>query len=156
MRSLELMDEASALAAADAERQLRRRLRLHLYDESGVTPEGIAIYSLADPREARASRYVGQTAHPRCRLMQHVRTARLALPAETPWWVRRPQLRPLYSWIRELYAQHGRLPVMLVHAWVQPEHAHRAERERICAALEQRLPLLNVAMCQNSCAREQR
>ena len=146
MCSLELMDESSALAAADVERQLGRRLRLHLYDESGIRPEGIAIYSLADPREARASRYVGQTAHPRRRLMQHVRTARLALPDETPWWVRRPQLRPLYSWIRELYAQHGRLPVMLVHAWVQPEDAHRAERERICAALEQRLPLLNVAM----------
>ena len=156
MRLLELLDASSALAAADLERQLGRRLRQHLYDESGIIPEGIAIYSLADPREARASRYVGQTAQPRCRLMQHVRTARLRLPDETPWWVRRPQLRPLYSWIRELYAHHGRLPVMLVHAWVQPDDAHRAERERICAALEQRLPLLNVAICQAPRAREQK
>jgi len=156
VRLLELLDVSSAPAAAHLERQLGRRLRQHLYDESGTNPEGIAIYSLADPREVRASRYVGQTAHPRCRLMQHVRTARLALPDETPWWVRRPQLRPLYSWIRELYCQHGRLPVMLVHAWVQPEDAHRAERERICAALEQRLPLLNVAICQAPRARKQK
>ncbi|HTL90775.1 MAG TPA: hypothetical protein VL176_00435, partial [Steroidobacteraceae bacterium] len=102
MRPLELMDE-SPDPAADLQSQLRRRLRLHLYDESGMTPDGIAIYSLADPRHVRASRYVGQTAYPRCRLMQHVRTARLWLPDETPWWVKRPQLRPLYSWIRELY-----------------------------------------------------
>ena len=155
MRLFELLDVSSAPTAADLERQLGRRLRQHLYDESGTNSEGIAIYSLADPREVRASRYVGQTAHPRCRLMQHVRTARLVLPDETPWWVRKPQLRPLYSWIRELYAEHGRLPVMLVHAWVQPEDAHLAERERICAALEQRLPLLNVAICQAPRAREQ-
>jgi hypothetical protein len=128
------------------------RLRLHLYDESGMEPEGIAIYSLADPRDVRASRYVGQTAHPRDRLLQHVRTARLALPGETPWWVRAPQLRPLYSWIRDLYVKEGRLPVMLVHAWVRPEHAHQAERARIRAALEQGLPLLNVAICQMSAA----
>jgi hypothetical protein len=125
--------------------ELRWRLRLHLYDESRTTPEGIAIYSLADPRDVRASRYVGQTAYPRRRLMQHVRTARLSLPDATPWWVKTPQLRPLYGWIRELYRDEGRLPVMLVHAWVQPEHAHSAERERIGAALEQQLPLLNVA-----------
>jgi len=152
VRSLGVMDQ-SPDPAAELQCQLRRRLRLHLYDESGMTQEGIAIYSLADPRNVRASRYVGQTAHPDGRLMQHVRTARLWLPDETPWWVKRPQLRPLYSWIRELYSQDGRLPVMLVHAWVQPEHSHRAERERIRAALEQRLPLLNVALCQSRCAR---
>ncbi len=134
--------------------ELRRRLQLHLYDESGERPEGIAIYSLADPRDARASRYVGQTADPRARLLQHVRTARLTFPAETPWWVKTPQLRPLYSWMRELYAQEGRLPVMLVHAWVQPEHAHRAERDRIHAALAQQLPLLNLALCQGPGATE--
>jgi hypothetical protein len=112
-----------------------------------MEPLGIAIYSLADPRDVRASRYVGQTARPRGRLLQHVRTARLALPGEAPWWVRAPQLRPLYSWIRDLYLQEARLPLMLVHAWVQPEHAHQAERARIRAALAQGLPLLNVARC---------
>jgi hypothetical protein len=45
---------------------------------------------------------------------------------------------------------------MLVHAWVQPEDAHRVERARICAALEQRLPLLNVAICQAPCPRQQK
>lgn len=126
----------------------RRVLRLHLYDESGMAPQGVAIYSLADPRAARTSRYVGQTARPLTRLVQHVRTARLELPDEVPWWVRKPQLRPLYSWIRELHAQERRLPVMLVHAWVPAEEAHRAERELIRTALEQHLPLLNLAICQ--------
>ena len=124
------------------------RLQLHLYDESGMTPEGIAIYSLADPRAVRASRYVGQTAHPAERLMQHVRTARLSSPAETPWWVKTPQLRPLYGWIRQLYIQEGRLPVMMVHSWVQPQQAHQAERHHIHAALEQGLPILNLALHQ--------
>ena len=55
---------ASSPAAVVMQRELRRRLQLLLYDESGVTPAGAAIYSLADPREARVSRYVGQTAQP--------------------------------------------------------------------------------------------
>jgi hypothetical protein len=132
--------------AARLQQELGKRLRLHLYDESQMTPAGIAIYSLADPRDVRTSRYVGQTAHPRRRLVQHVRTARLSLVDDTPWWVRTPQLRPLYSWIRELYAQDARLPVMLVHSWVQAEQAHEAERERIHSALHHGLPLLNVAV----------
>jgi len=74
-------------SAAALQRELRRRLHTHLYDESGVTPAGTAIYSLADPREARISRYIGQTRQPARRLMQHLRTARLWLPDETPWWV---------------------------------------------------------------------
>jgi len=74
-------------AAAALQRELRRRLHTHLYDESGVTPAGTAIYSLADPREARISRYIGQTGQPARRLMQHLCTARLWLPDETPWWV---------------------------------------------------------------------
>ena len=130
------------------QRQPRRRLHLHLYDESGVTPAGTAIYSLADPRAARVSRYIGQSAQPGRRLMQHLRTAQLWLPDEMPWWVKAAELRPLYRWIRELHSQEGRLPVMLVHAWVEARHAHHAEREHIRACLEQQLPLLNVAICQ--------
>ena len=138
----------SSPAAAALQRELRRRLHLHLYDESGVTPAGVAIYSLADPREARVSRYVGQTAQPARRLMQHLRTARLWLPDEIPWWIEAPRLRPLYHWIRELHGQEGRLPVMVVHAWVDTEHAQRAERNYIRVCLAQQLPLLNVAICQ--------
>jgi hypothetical protein len=135
-------------AAAAVQRQLRRRLPQHLYDESGVTPAGTAIYSLADPREARVSRYIGQTAQPSRRLMQHLRAARLWLPDETPWWIKAPRLRPLYRWIRELYGQEGRLPVMVVHAWIEAERAQLAERDHIRACLERQLPLLNVAICQ--------
>ena len=133
---------------SDQQRALRRRLRVHLYDEFGALPEGTAIYSLADPRDVRASRYIGQTAQPPRRLLQHVRTARLWLPAETPWWVKAPPLRPLYGWIRELYLEDRRLPVMIVHAWVAAEHAELAERERVQFCLERQLPLLNVAICQ--------
>lgn len=135
-------------AAVVLQRELRRRLHLYLFDESGVTPAGTAIYSLADPREARVSRYIGQTAQPPRRLMQHLRTARLWLPDEMPWWVKAPRLQPLYLWIRELHSQDGRLPVMVVHTWVEARHAHLAERDRIRACLEQQLPLLNVAICQ--------
>jgi hypothetical protein len=135
-------------AAVVLQRELRCRLHRYLFDESGVTPAGTAIYSLADPREARVSRYIGQTAQPGRRLMQHLRTARLWLPDETPWWVKTPRLRPLYRWIRELHRQEGRLPVMVVHAWVVAEHAQLAERDHIRVCLERQLPLLNVAICQ--------
>jgi len=138
----------SSPAALALQRELRRRLHQLLYDESGVTPAGAAIYSLADPREARVSRYIGQTAQPPRRLMQHLRTARLWLPDETPWWITAPRLRPLYHWIRDLYSQEGRLPVMVVHAWVEAQDAQRAERKHIRVCLERQLPLLNVAICQ--------
>jgi hypothetical protein len=139
-------------AAADLPHSLRWRLRLHLFDESAAPSTGTAIYSLADPRSVRLSRYIGQTAQPRRRLLQHVRTARLWLPDEKPWWVRAPRLQPLYGWIRQLYQQEGRLPVMVVHDWVEVQQAHAAERARILACLEQQLPLLNVAICQMRCA----
>jgi hypothetical protein len=135
-------------AAAALQLELRRRLHRYLYDETGLTPSGTAIYSLADPREVRVSRYVGQTAQPLRRLMQHLSTARLWLPDETPWWVKAPRLRPLYHWIRELHGQEGRLPVMVVHAWVDAQDAQRAERDHIRVSLERQLPLLNVAICQ--------
>jgi hypothetical protein len=137
---------APCAGAADWPHPLRWRLRLHLLDESAAAQAGIAIYSLADPRAVRDSRYIGQTAHPRRRLLQHVRRARLWLADEKPWWVREPRLEPLYGWIRELYQQEGRLPVMVVHEWVDAQQAHAAERARIRACLEQQLPLLNVAL----------
>jgi len=139
----------SSPATVAVQRELRRRLHLLLYDESGVTPAGTAIYSLADPREARVSRYVGQTAQPPRRLMQHVRTARLWLPDdETLWWIKAPRLRPLYHWMRDLYSEDERLPVMVVHAWVEAQDAQRAERDHIRVCLAQQLPLLNIAICQ--------
>lgn len=132
------------MSADELQQLLRRRLPHHVYDESGVAPAGTAIYSLADPRDVRASRYVGQTADPCRRLRQHVQTARLWLPDETLWWVKVPRLRPLYQWIRELYGQESRLPVMIVHGWVDTEQARLAEGDRIRMCLERQLPLLNV------------
>jgi hypothetical protein len=145
---------APIAATAAVQHELRRRLRLHLYDESGVTPAGTAIYSLADPRDARTSRYVGQTTQPHRRLMQHVCAARLWLPDAMPWWVEAPRLQPLYGWIRELYYGEGRLPMMIVHSWVDAEHAQLAERERIRLCLERQLPVLNVAICHFDAADE--
>jgi hypothetical protein len=124
-------------------RYLRAQLPGHLCDVTGVAGEGIAIYSLCDPRELAEPRYVGQTRDPRRRLQQHVAAARLWLPDERPWWVRSPKLRPLYEWLRELFRDGQRLPVMLVHAWVEESAARVAERARICECLERRLPLLN-------------
>jgi hypothetical protein len=129
---------------AQLARRIRDHVRAHLYDESGGTDQGTAIYTLSDPRDIRAVRYVGQTGNPRRRFLQHLNTARLWLPEETPWWVQSPKLRPLYEWIRELYRDGERLPVMVVGAWVQKAYdARLAERSRIFECLEKDMPLLN-------------
>jgi hypothetical protein len=129
--------------------QLARRIRGHvgaqMYDESAMAPVGIAIYSLSDPRDIREVRYVGQSADPRRRFLQHLNAAKLWLPDERPWWVKSPKLRPLYHWIRELYREELRMPTLVVSAWVAtPSDARRAERTRIFECLARRLPLLNV------------
>jgi hypothetical protein len=130
------------------EAQLARRLRAHvtreLYDDSRREPVGTAIYSLADPRDLRLTRYIGQTTSPRRRFAQHLRTARLWMPDEIPWWIPQPKLRPLYEWLRELHRDEGRLPTMIVHSWVETTQARLAERARIYESLANRLPLLNV------------
>jgi hypothetical protein len=118
---------------------------MQLYDESGVDARGTAIYCLSDPRDIRDVRYVGLTHAPTRRFLQHLNTARLWMPDDTPWWVRSPKLRPLYGWIRELYQDEGRLPVMLITRWVETETEARVEeRTRIYECLEKRLRLLNV------------
>ena len=134
---------APGLERTQLTRLLRARLPALLCDDSGGAPVGVAIYSLCDPRELRATRYVGQSSAPRRRLQQHIGAARLWLPDEIPWWVRSPRLRPLYGWIRELFWDEGRLPVMVVHSWVAATQARLAERTHICQCLEQQLPLLN-------------
>jgi hypothetical protein len=133
------------LSKSQLSRRLRRHVEAELFDESGLPPEGIAIYSLSDPRDLREVRYVGQTLMPRRRFLQHLNTARLWLPDERPWWVASPQLRPLYDWIRAPYQDEYRLPSMIVSGWVAaPAAARIAERTRIYECLAQRLPLLNV------------
>jgi len=129
--------------------QLARHIRGHsgaqIYDESGALPVGIAIYSLSDPRDIREVRYVGQTALPRRRFLQHLNAARLWLPDDRPWWVKSPKLRPLYTWVRELYRDEWRLPTMVVSAWLPTTaEARLAERACIFDCLAKRLPLLNV------------
>ena len=140
------ISESFILAApAELARLIRRHAGAQLYDDSGVEPSGIAIYSMADPRDIRTARYVGQTSSPRRRFVQHLNTARLWLPDELPWWVKSPKLRPLYGWIRELYRDGQRLPVMVVSAWAGTiAEARVAERTRIYECLEQGLPVLNV------------
>jgi hypothetical protein len=133
----------AALTQPQLARYVRRRAAGLFVDESGLVPAGVAIYLLSDPREVRTVRYVGQSRAPRRRLLQHIGAARLWLPNEKPWWVRSPELRPLYSWIRALYQEQGRLPLMVVRAWVAPAHARLAERAHIFACLQRQQPLLN-------------
>jgi hypothetical protein len=133
------------LTKAELTRRIRHHVARELFDDSGLAAVGTAIYSLADPRELRLTRYIGQSSAPRRRFLQHLSTARLWLPEERPWWVKQPRLRPLYDWLRDLYAQEQRLPTMVVHSWVETTHSARlAERARIMAALANDLPLLNV------------
>src|ERR1700689_4947865 len=137
------MPTTQLLSKAQFVRQLRNRLVSHLYDESGAAPEGVAIYSLSDPRDIRDIPPVGQTTAPRRRLLQHIGTARLWLPNERPWWVKTPKLRPLYDWLREIYRDGRRLPVMVVSAWTDVSNARALERDRIYDCMQRKLSLLN-------------
>jgi len=124
---------------------VRSHVTAHLYDESGTAAWGTAIYCLSDPRDIRAVRYVGQTKDPKRRFLQHLNTARLWVPDETPWWVKSPKLRPLSEWIRALYQDEYRLPTMVIAEWVvKDSDARLAERNRICSCLRDQLRLLNV------------
>ena len=129
---------------ATLNREIRRRLPALRFDASGAEPSGFAIYTLSDPRDVRLVRYVGQTANPSRRHTQHVAQARLWMPDTLPWWIRRPELQPLYEWIRALHADEGRLPTMIVAAWcLRPRDARALERETIMKYLAERMPLLN-------------
>ena len=119
-------------------RQIRASRASHIIDLSGTDPAAAAIYTLSDPRDLRAVRYVGQTSSPRRRFLQHLSTARLWLADELPWWVKRPEMRALYQWIRELYLDECRLPVMVVAAWTQADDALMQERAVICEHLRRR------------------
>jgi hypothetical protein len=111
-------DAATLAAAAALVRRLRGALQAQVCDVTAGERAGIALYTLSDPRDVRAVRYVGQTGAPLRRYRQHVRAACLWLSAAGPWWVRAPHLVPLHGWIRALHADGGRLPFMLVHQWV--------------------------------------
>ena len=108
----------SSLNRIQVGQKVRRHIREQLYHEIGMSAHGIAIYTLSDPRSIRDVRYVGQTSSPARRFLQHLNTAKLWLPDDVPWWVKSPKLRPLYTWIRELYTDEHRLPVMVVSACV--------------------------------------
>jgi hypothetical protein len=119
--------------------------RSHVHIEVDGLPGATAIYWLADPRDVRAARYVGQTRNPCVRFAQHVQTARLELPDAVPWWIRSPKHRPLYLWIRELHRDGGRLPFLWVEDWVDPgSDPLVAERAAIMRWLAQGAALLNV------------
>jgi len=136
------------LTKASIARRLLRHVDLEIYDEAldaSVSSRRVAIYTLVDPRDLRETRYVGQTADPRRRFLQHLNTARLWFPEDRPWWVKSPKLRPLYTWIRELYADESRLPTMIICGWAETSAAARLlERTHIVHCLANRLPLLNV------------
>ncbi len=136
---------ASADSKAAIGMRVRRHVRAELYDDSGDSARGIAIYTLSDPRSIREVRYVGQTQSPPRRFAQHLHTARLWLPDEVPWWVKSPKLRPLYTWIRALYADDRRMPVMVVAAWAGSiGEARVLERARIMECLKARIEILNI------------
>jgi hypothetical protein len=137
-------EPARPLPKARLAELVRSARHSHLVDRSGVPPAGAALYTLSDPRDVRAVRYVGQTRAPQRRYVQHVCTARLWLPDERPWWVASPALRPLYEWIRALHRDGYRLPVMCVENWVEPRDARAAERALIARQLRDDHALLNV------------
>jgi hypothetical protein len=123
-----------------------RQQRPWLIQEDGAAPEGVAIYTLSDPRDVRDVRYVGMSRAPARRFAQHVNAARLWLPDEVPWWYKSPPgLRPLHDWIRQLHREEYRLPAMLIIARaVTVAEARQRERALIQAYLSQHAQLLNI------------
>lgn len=139
------MEKLARVSPAALRRRSRYHAQEHLYDESGFDPVGWATYTLSDPREVREVRYIGQTGSPRRRFLQHLNHAQLWLPDELPWWIKAPRLRPLHTWIRDLYADGFRLPVMVVNAWhATLAQAREAERALIFYSLSEGSSLLNV------------
>jgi hypothetical protein len=133
------------LTKTELARRIRAATHSHVVDAPNVAGNGAAIYTLADPRDLAAVRYVGQTRAPRRRFAQHLNTARLWMPDEIPWWVASPRLRPLYSWIRELHRDGFRMPVMVVATWVErAADARSVERALIERYLRDGLHLLNI------------
>jgi hypothetical protein len=126
--------------------RIQRGRQHNVLDQTGCGPGDVAIYTLSDPRDIEAVRYVGQTRNPVSRFSQHLNTARLWLPDELPWWVKREQWRPLYTWIRQLYREDGRLPLMVIVAWTIAELANSDERRFVSAFVAEKLPLLNVCL----------
>lgn len=124
-------------------RLARHRCASHILDHSQADRNEAAIYTLSDPRDLYLVRYVGQTRAPRTRYLQHVGAAKLWLLDELPWWIKSPRQRPLYHWIRDLYRDETRLPVMVVVAWTEACRALSEERHHIDQCLMQGLPLLN-------------
>jgi hypothetical protein len=136
---------AKQLTKAALARYVCAHARTNLFDESGVCPANVAIYGLSDPRDIRDVRYIGQTGAPQSRFLQHLTAARLWLPDALPWWVKSPRLRPLYGWIRELYSNDRRLPVMVISAWtLSTKEARSAERARIVECLGEGRDLFNI------------
>jgi hypothetical protein len=59
-------------------------------------------------------------------------------------YYQQPKLRPLYTWIRMLYRDGNRLPVMVISAWLPSSvQARTAERAYIFDGLARQRPLLN-------------
>ncbi len=139
--------DAHVIPESEARIAIARRLRIarihNIIDQTDGASGDVAIYALSDPRDVQAARYVGQTRNPASRFTQHVNMARLWLPDELPWWIERPELRPLYTWIRALYGDGGRLPVMFVVGWTTSLLARSDERRFIASYLTGGLPLLN-------------
>jgi hypothetical protein len=135
---------AVSLSQVQLSRLIRARVDQLLVDDSSTPPHEAAIYTLSDPRDLRCVRYVGQTRSPRRRLLQHLNGAKLWLPDELPWWVKDPDLRPLYEWIRGLFRDGFRLPVMIIHEWSPCAAARTLERQRIMEALANGESLFNV------------
>jgi hypothetical protein len=135
---------AVSLSQVQVSRLIRARLDLLLVDDSSTAPQEAAIYTLCDPRDLRCARYVGQTRSPRRRLLQHLNGAKLWLPDELPWWVKDPELRPLYDWIRGLFRDGFRLPIMIIREWSSCAAARSQERQRIMEGLANGESLFNV------------
>lgn len=140
----EVIGKSGRILRAGVVGRLRRLLPGLVCDVSDGERAGVALYTLSDPRDVRAIRYVGQARAPLRRYGQHVRAACLELDVPAPWWLRQPRLGPLHEWIRALHADGGRLPFMLITQWTLSVAAARVlEQSLIRSHLADGSALLN-------------
>jgi hypothetical protein len=98
--------------------RVRRQIDSHLVDWSGKRAGTFAVYGLTDAPDSDPIDYIDITVNPQRRLLQHWMAARLWQSQRSADRITSSTLRPLCHWIRDLYEQQQRLPVMVIYEWL--------------------------------------
>lgn len=90
----------------------------HILDLSPKRSGAFAVYGLAEDGNRERVQYLDFTVNPQRRLLQHWMSPRLWLSRRAADRITSSTLQPLCHWIRALYEQKQRLPVMAIYEWL--------------------------------------